>query len=139
MHRVKYFVTDWFAERLLSQWVMCIMIIVHLGLCVAVVVGGAARFTIPSYEPLIEMSFGHTWLWGVWIGLSGWLMMFPYRWPNIVGLWLGMSWMVMWTGAFGYAMLLYPGAAATPVVAYAGFALIDSALLTARVVDKNEG
>jgi hypothetical protein len=63
----------------------------------------------------------------------------PFRWPIIFGLWLGMSWMAFWAGLFAVSAVTYENAAATPMVAYGGFALINAALLTARVLDKNVG
>lgn len=111
------------------------MIGVHLCLGAAVLIGGENRFVRPTYQPLIDMVGGQTWIWGVWTAVAAVLMMVPLRWPNIVGLWLGMAWQIMWMVLFGIALVHYPNAAATPMVAYGGFAMIDAALLTARVMD----
>lgn len=138
MQRLKYFVTSGWAERLLTQWITSIMIMVHAGLGVVVIVGGRERFIPPTYQPLIDFTQGYTWIWGVWALLAAALMCTPFRWPNIIGLWLGMAWMIMWMTLFAVATMTYPNAAATPMVAYGGFALIDAALLTARVMDKTD-
>ena len=135
-NRIRLYVTGAWEERLLAQWITGIMILVHWGLGLSILVGGGQRFTIPTYQPLIEMADGHVWVWGVSIMLSGALMLTPFKWPNILGLWLGMAWMVMWTTLFAVSLVQFPEAAATPVVAYAGFAMIDTALLTARVLER---
>lgn len=132
----RYFVTGVREEHLLSQWLMSIMIVIHWGLGIAILVGGPQRFSVPTYQPLIDLAGGQTWIWGVHISISGILMMVPFRWPNIIGLWLGMVWMIMWTVLFSVSITQYPTAAATPAVAYAGFAMINAALLTARVIEK---
>jgi len=123
-------------HRLLAQWVTSAMIAVHWGLGMAVLVGGRGRFTVPSYQPLIDLAGGHVWAWGLAIMASAALMMFPFRWPNVAGLWLGMVWMIMWTACFSVSVVQYPGAAATPVPTYAGLAMINAALLTARVLER---
>ena len=139
MRRVRYYVTSKWAEHLLSQWVTSIMMIVHAGLGFAVLIGGPGRFVSPTYEPLVDIVDGRTWTWGVTILMSALLMSVPFRWPIILGLWLGMAWMIMWMTLFAVAMVTSETAAATPMVAYGGFALINAALLTARVMDKNVG
>jgi hypothetical protein len=133
----------WFAsgpleEHLLAQWVTGVMIAVHWGLGIAILAGGTQRFSIPSYLPLIDLVSGNTWIWGVVIVLSAVLMMTPFKVLNCAGLFIGVLWMNMWVAMFAVALINYPTSAATPVVAYAGFAMIDAALLTARVLDKSE-
>ena len=134
----RWFVAGPLEERLLAQWVTGIMIAVHWGLGIAIIVGGPQRFSIPSYRPLIDAVSGATWVWGVIILFSAMLMMTPFKWFNVVGLFIGVFWMNMWFALFAIALFNYPTSAATPVVAYAGFAMIDAALLTARVLDKTE-
>src|SRR5690606_36123653 len=90
----RYFVTGDREEHLISQWVTSIMIVIHWGLGVAILVGGRDRFAVPAYQPLIDMTGGHTWIWGAHILVAGILMMVPFKWPNILGLWLGMAWMI---------------------------------------------
>lgn len=131
----RYFVTSLREERMLTQWVTSIMIAVHWGLGLSVIIGGQARFTIPTYQPIIDLTNGHVWIWGLAIMAAAGLMMTPYKWPNVTGLWLGMVWMIMWSTLFGVALANYDEAAATPLVAYAGFALINAALLTIRVLE----
>lgn len=135
----RYFSTSPRAEHLISQWVTSVMIVVHWGLGIAILVGGRQRFSLPTYQPLIDLSNGHVWLWGLQSILAGALMMVPLKWPNILGLWLGMVFMIMWTVLFSVSVLESPTSAATPAVAYAGFAMINAALLTARVIEKPLG
>jgi hypothetical protein len=139
MERVRYYVTNKWVEHLLSQWITSIMIVVHACLGAVVIIGGEQRFVKPTYQPLIDMVHGETWIWGATIILSAIFMGVPFRWPIIFGLWLGMSWMAFWAGLFAVSAVTYENAAATPMVAYGGFALINAALLTARVLDKNVG
>lgn len=134
----RYFVTGIREEHLLVQWVTSIMIVMHWGLGLAILIGGVRRFALPTYQPLLDISHGHVWVWGLVIIASAVLMMTPLRWPNIVGLWLGMLWMIMWTTMFTVSVVESPTSAATPVVAYAGFAMINAALLTTRVIEKSD-
>ena len=114
------------------------MIAVHWGLGIAVLAGGRTRFSLPSYEPLIALVSGNVWIWGAIIIASAVLMMTPFKVLNVAGLFIGVLWMNMWLALFAIALINFPTAAATPVVAYAGFAMLDAALLTARVLDKSE-
>jgi len=139
MQRVRYFAQGLWVDRHFAQWITSIVIMIQVGLAAVILVGGVDRFSVPSYNPLVDYMNGHTWLWGVWIGLSAVLISTPFKWPNIIGLWLGMVWHLIWMAAFTIAMLNYPNAATTPIPMYGGMALICTALLTARVIEKPEG
>lgn len=132
-----FFNSTW-TEHQALQWISNIMGWLHLALGVAVIVGGEKRFSFPTYQPLIDMTHGHTWIWGVWIIFSGLLMTIPARWFQISGLWMGMVWNVMWCSLFAVAIVQYPTAGATASVAYGGLAMIDAALLTARMLDHDD-
>lgn len=136
--RVHYFARGIWVDRHLSQWVTSIIIMINIGLGFVILVGGVDRFSVPSYNPLVDFSDGRTWLWGVWIIISGMLMSTPFRWPNIIGLWIAMFWHLIWMACFTVAMLNFPTAATTPIPMYGGMALICTALLTARVIEKSE-
>ena len=138
MKRVKYFATGLWVDKHFSQWLTTIVIMIHVGLAMVVLVGGVERFSIPSYKPLIDYSMGNTWLWGIWIGISAALMATPFRWPSIIGLWIGMIWHIIWMACFTIAAINYTVAATTPIPMYGGLALICTALLTARVIETNE-
>lgn len=138
MQRVKYFAKGLWVDKHFAQWITTIVIMIHIGLGSVIIVGGVERFSIPSYNPLIDFSFGHTWVWGIIIIISGMLMSTPFRWPNIIGLWLGMAWHLVWMACFTIAMLNFENAASTPIPMYGGLALICTALLTARVIEKLE-
>jgi hypothetical protein len=47
-----------------------------------------------------------------------------------------MVWMIMWTSLFSVSVVKYTNAAATPVPVYAGLAMINAALLTARILER---
>lgn len=134
----RFFASGEWVEEHLSQWITTIVIMIHIGLGTAIFAGGAVRFSIPSYNPLIDYSHGHIWLWGVWISVSALLMGTPFRWLNILGLWLGMCWHTVWMACFTVATLRYETAAATPIPVYGGMAMICAALLTARVIDRTK-
>lgn len=134
---VRFVASNW-GSRMAVMWISNIMLAVHVGLGTAVLAGGIERFPYPTYQPLIEIVNGHVWIWGVWIMISSGLMMMPWKWPQVSGLWLGMFWQIMWCAAFAIAVVKYPTAGATAAVAYGGFALIDAALLTARIVDRDQ-
>lgn len=138
MEFMKYFAKGLWVDKHLAQWITTIMIMIHIGLAMAIIAGGVERFSVPSYEPLITYTGGHVWLWGVVMLVSAFLMGTPFRWPNIIGLWIGMSWHICWMSCFTIAALRYETAAATPIPAYGGFAMICAALLTARVIDKSK-
>jgi hypothetical protein len=137
--KLKYFATGIWVDKHLAQWITMIVIMIHIGLASAIITGGVRRFSIPSYRPLIEYSGGQTWIWGVWIFVAALLMSVPFRWPNILGLWIGMFWHIIWMSCFTIAILNYETAAATPIPMYGGLAMICAALLTARVIDKTKG
>jgi hypothetical protein len=139
MRRIVTFVTSNWGNEFAVKWITNIMVSVHVGLGVAVLAGGAYRFPYPTYQPLIDIVNGETWIWGIWVLFSAFLMLIPARWPQIVGLWTGMCWQIMWTAAFTIAVIEYPTAGATAAVAYGGFALLDAALLTARIVERDGG
>lgn len=135
--RAIQFVTSNWGNAMAVQWITSIMLSVHVALGVAVLAGGTERFSFPTYEPLVALTNGETWIWGVWILFSAALMMVPNRWPQILGLWSAMVWQIMWCSLFAVAVVQYPTAGATAAVAYGGFALIDAALLTARIVERD--
>ena len=135
----RYFPTGFWVDRHLAQWITTIVIMINIGLGTAVFAGGVIRFSIPSYNPFIDYSQGQVWIWGVWICVSAFLMATPFRWLNIVGLWVGMFWHIIWMACFTIATIHYETAAATPIPAYGGLAMIHAALLTARVIDKTGG
>lgn len=139
VERVKYFAKGLWVDKHLAQWITTIMIMVNIGLGTAIVAGGLQRLTTPSYQPLIDYSNGNFWIWGVWVCVSAFLMATPFRWANIVGLWVGMFWHIIWMTCFAIATVNYPTAAATPIPVYGGLAMIMAALLTARVIDKTGG
>lgn len=138
MDTVKYFAKGLWVDQHLAQWITTIMIMVHVSLGMVIIAGGVQRFSRPSYRPLIDYVDGQVWIWACVIFSSAILMSSPFRWPNIIGLWVGMGWHICWFSCFTVAALRYPDAVATAIPAYAGFAMICAALLTARVIDKTK-
>lgn len=135
--KTKNFARGEWVEKHFSQWVTTIVIMIHMGLAMAIISGGVERFAIPSYNPLVEYTQGHVWIWGAWIGISGILISVPFKWPNVVGLWLGMTFSIVWMVCFTIAVVRYDNAASTTIPMYGGLAVLNTALLTARVLDKD--
>ena len=138
MQKVKYFAKGLWVDKHFAQWITTIVIMINVGLGSVILVGGIDRFAVPSYNPLIDFSFGYTWIWGIWIIVAGMLISSPFKWPNIFGLWLSMCWHLIWMACFTIAMLNFDTAATTPIPMYGGMALICTALLTARVIENTE-
>jgi hypothetical protein len=136
--RLKFYAKGFWVDQNLAQWLTVIMIMVHIGLSMAIVASDQGRFSSPSYEPIYHYVGGHIWVWGFIIFVSAVLMSVPFRWPNIIGLWVGMTWHTIWMSCFTIALIRYDTAVATATPAYGGFAMICTALLTARVIDKSK-
>jgi len=132
----KFFSSDRWTREHIAGWITVSLALVNIGLGNTIIVGGVPRFPLPSYSTLLDYSGGRPWMWGLIIIFAGILMSLPFRWLNIVGLWISMTWHMTWMAAFMIAVIHYPDAAATPIEAYGGFALISAALLTSRIIDK---
>lgn len=135
---MKHFLTSVWGERTITQWVANVLLFAHSGLGIAVLIGGIDRLTPPSYDPLINLVHGEIWIWGLWSLVAGVLLVVPLRWPNIIGLTLGMFWMYTWCGMFVVAVTQFPTASATAMIAYASLGLMDLGLLVVRVIDRGE-
>ena len=120
----------------LNGWITNILILTHISLAIAVFVGGRDRFSLPSYEPLVHYTGGHVWVWGIWIALSAVLIIIPTKRFRIAGFWIGMMWHIVWMSCFMIAATNYDTAAATPIPMYGCLAVVNAAMLTARVIDK---
>lgn len=139
MRQIVQFVTSNWGNAITIQWVSNVMLWVHIGLGAAILLGGPGRFTYPTYQPLVNLTQGHTWIWGVWILAAAVLMLLPLQWLNMLGLWLGMVWMIVWAAMSTVSVVNYSDSAATPMVVYAGFAGINAALLTALALEGGGG
>ena len=135
----RFYARGFWVEKNLDSWITTIMIIVHIGLGTSIIVGGTERFSRPSYTPLLTFTHGQIWIWGLWILISAMLMGIPFRWINIIGLWLGMVWHIVWMAAFLLALIQYDTAVSTAAPVYGGLAMICAALLTARIIDTSGG
>lgn len=121
------------------NWVNNIMSLGHLGLGVAVLISGQPRFTSASLQPLVYWSSGHMWVWGVWILISAILMRIQVRWPNIIGLWMGMVWHIIWGTSVTVAVIRFENASATGIPIFGILAALCAALLTYKAIDKTGG
>lgn len=139
MEILRHYAKGAWVDKHLAQWITVIMMMLNMGLAMAVFAGGLPRFSRPSYTPLIDYTHNNVWIWGIWIMISAILMGAPFRWVNILGLWIGMFWHIIWMACFTIATIHYETAAATPIPVYGGLAMLHAALLTARVIDKTGG
>jgi ABC-type microcin C transport system permease subunit YejB len=132
----KCFARGPWSEAHLGEWVTLILLMVNVGLGTTILVGGVERFPIPTYDPLIDYAYGRIWIWGVIILCAAFLIGTPFRWFNIMGLWLSMAWHFVWMAAFTISVAHFPASAATPIPVYGGFAMISAALMTAKILDR---
>lgn len=125
--------------RRLEMNVNLLMGFVHAALGLTIIIAGEDNFDPPTYEPLVTFSFGHFWLWGITSIVIA-LLLNPHlgRRFNIVGLFFGMVWMIVWFSLFFVAVESNPDSAPTPMVCYGGFAMINAALPTAKVSEREE-
>lgn len=130
-----YFAKGFWTDRHLSQWVTTIMIMVDIGLGTAIFAGGDQRFNGLGFGPLRTFTNDQMWVYAVWICIAAMLMSVPFRWVNVVGLWLSTAWFILWMTCFTIASIHYPSVAATGIPMYGGMAMISAALLTARVIE----
>lgn len=135
----KFYATGFWVERNLGPWVTIILVMVNFGLSISILVGGIDRFVSPSYDPLVDLTNGKVWIWGVIILFSALLTSVPFRRLNIIGLWISMAWHILWAACFVIASIQYENTASTPIPVYSGLAMLSAALLTARAIDKSKG
>jgi UPF0716 family protein affecting phage T7 exclusion len=122
---------DW-----LVAWLTGLMALVHACLGAAVLVGGVRRFSLPSYQPLIDLVGGHVWIWGVVAIIAAVLMVVPHWVANAAGLWLGMAWMGMWAALFAHSVWTNPAAVATAMIAYSGYVGVNGGLFVEVIRDQ---
>ena len=104
-------------------------------LAMAILAGGTTRFPFPTYQPLLELSDGHAWPWGVSIGAAAILLAVHNRVANFVGLALSFLWMNLFSAMFAVAIVQYPAADSVAPIPYATLAVVHVALLTLKVVE----
>lgn len=111
------------------------LLVGHTGLGVAILVGGAARFPLPTYKPLLELTGGDVLPWGVSILVSALLMTLHGWWVNMVGLGIGLGWMSTFSTMFFWAYS-DPTSASTAPIPYAVLGMIIVALMTLKIAER---
>jgi hypothetical protein len=102
---------------------------IHAGFGVAILVGGAIRFPPPTYKPLLDLSNGHVWPYGVVYLASGILLTLGQG-PlvRMAGAIVGIVANSCFAALFLVAVLMFPDAGATAWWAYFAFATQSAAL-----------
>lgn len=113
-----------------------IMVLVHMGLSLVFIVSDDPRFSSASWKPLGTAIDGQWWLWGVVLGGAGlgMALFHDHLRLDLAFTFIAMCWMWMMAALFIVA-LKDPAASATGPVAYTGFAALNAALLTQRIMD----
>lgn len=109
--------------------------VTHILLGLAIMIGGKAHFPFPTYQPLLDLSQGAVWPWGVTIIAAGVLMLIPRAFAGFMGLLVGFLWMNLFASMFVVALIQYDGAGSTAPIPYALIAFIQVALLTLKVAE----
>jgi hypothetical protein len=104
--------------------------VIHLGLGLAVLLGGPERFPSPNYDILLKVTEDRVWPYGVvWI-IGGLLMVIPcHTYCRMVGMCIIIFIANVWAAFFGVAAYEDPTASFTPTVAYEGYAVMNATLL----------
>lgn len=111
------------------------LVATNVGLGIAILVGGPERFPFPTYRPLLELSNGSVWPWGLSILLAAVLMCLQGFWVNMAGLGLSLLWMNMFSVMF-FAAYKYETSGSTAPIPYLGLAMIIVGMMTYKVVER---
>lgn len=103
--------------------------VINLALGVSVIVGGAIRFPPPTYEPLLALTNGKAWPYGLLFCLSGILMMNRRLKVLEIGTTVGLVAHNLFAAMFLVAVVRFNDAGGTAWVAYAGYAALHSMAL----------
>jgi hypothetical protein len=95
--------------------------VVHIGLGVAILVGGPGRFTAPTYEAMLRMADGKVWPYALMFFISGSLLTYHSTAVNFIGHVLGVVLMDTFAALYAVAMIHDPHASATAWWAYFSF------------------
>lgn len=107
----------------------------HVGLGIAILVGGISRFPAPTYTPHLELTNGEVWPWGVAILLSSLAMTAHGWWINMIGLGAALLWMNLFSAMF-FAAYSDPTSSSTAPIPYMTIAMIIVALMTYKVIER---
>lgn len=111
--------------RVTLDWVVRLLTrtqgLVNLGFAAAVLVGGVIRFPPPTYAPLLGLTGGRVWPYGVLFAISAAGLLAPWYWPRMIGVAAGIVVHSTFSALFLAAILIYPNAGATAWWAYLVF------------------
>lgn len=108
---------------------------VDAALAMAILAGGNARFPLPTYQPLLELTNGQSWPWGVSIGAAAFMIMIHSQVLNLLGLAISFLWLNLISAMFVTAIVQFPGAGSTAPIPYVGLAAMHVALMVLKVVE----
>lgn len=112
-------------ERLASVYLGCI----HLGFGLLIMLGGAIRFPPPTYQPLLDLTVGHVWPYGLAYLTSALFLIGGHgHLSRMVGAIVGILANSCFAALFLVAVFMYPDAGATAWWAYLAFATQSAAL-----------
>lgn len=109
---------------------ICLMLgTIHFLLGFVTWVGGEERFPAPGYTPLLNLSSGVVWPYGIaW--MTGGLLMILCKTSNLrlVGISIVVMVSNLWAALFCLAAFHDPHAPLTPIAAYGGYGLMNAVL-----------
>lgn len=113
-------------ERIASAY----MGVINLGFAICILAGGVTRFLTPTYRPLLQLTDGSVWPYGVLYLTSGLLLMAGWHLVRIIGAAFGILAHSSFSALFLVAVIQFPQAGATAWWAYLAFASQSAALAT---------
>lgn len=114
---------------------ICLMLgSVHFLLGFVTLVGGRERFPSPGYTPLLDLSNGVVWPYGLMWMLGGFVMVVAKNNWRLAGVSIVVIIANLWAAMFAIAAFKDPHAPLTPVAAYGGYGLMNAVLAALIVI-----
>jgi uncharacterized membrane protein len=108
---------------------LCLLLgTVHFLLGFVTWVGGEERFPAPGYTPLLQLSNGVVWPYGIAWMIGGAIMILCRSDFRLVGIGIVILVSNLWAALFMLAAFNDPHAPLTPMVAYGGYGLMNAVL-----------
>lgn len=107
---------------------------IHISLGVATAIGGPDRFPPPGYGPLLDLTNGYTWPYGVLWAAGGTIMILAHGLWRLIGIGTVILISNLWAAMFMIAAFESPTAPFTPIAAYGGYGLVNGVLFALMVM-----
>lgn len=115
----------------------CLLLgVVHFLLGFVTWAGGEERFPAPGYTPLLNLSHGVVWPYGVAWMLGGAIMVICRSNARLAGIAVVVIVSNLWAALFCLAAFRDPHAPLTPIIAYGGYGLLNAVLAAFIVVHR---